>query len=183
MSLQLFKSNKFLKGVAASWSFNSAESSFFLAMQKQVGYSEESHTGTFKDGARIVVKFSIWEIGALMNCLKNSDKDYSFFHKTPTTNVAIKFSPYLVKDTNEHKGYSVAVNKLGADNKAENTWFLTLSFPEKETLLTWLDFGLRHCYSATYAADKKAYKDKQEKAQSAPKTAKSADSNESEEIE
>lgn len=161
MSLQLFKSSKSIKGVAASWNFNSLESSFFLSMQKQVGYSEETHTGIFKDGARIVVKFSIWEMGALISCLKDK-KEYSFFHKTPTSNVSIRFAPYIIKDTNEHKGYGISVNKLGSDNKAENTWMLSLSFSEKETLLSWIDFGLRHCYSAIYASDKKMYKEKQE---------------------
>jgi hypothetical protein len=161
--MKIYKSNKANKGVAASFSFNSKEQSFFLQLIKQVSYDESRHIGSFSGGDKITVKFTIWEMGALLSCF-DTNKEYSLYHKTKDTNVAIKFAPYIVAATKEQKGFGISINKLAdSSNTVTTGWLLPISFPEKETIKAWVNNAFVHCFNAEYAEEKKQYKEREEK--------------------
>lgn len=155
--MQFYKSNKSIKGCGASFSFNSKDEALFISLIKQSGYDEARHIGQFQ-GAKVVVKSGITEIGALLDVL-NRNVPYSTVHTTKDSKVQIWFEPYIIGegDAKVQKGYGLKIKK------DEESFLMPFNFSEAQVLKEYFSFVLRHIFSAQYAEAKKAYKEKVEK--------------------
>ena len=158
--MQLYKANKSNKGCACSLSFNSKESALFIQLIKQVSYDEARHLGSFSGGEKITIKSSLGEIGSLIDALKRN-VEYSTVHQSKDATTQIWFAPYLVGegDARVQRGYGLRVSKKTKDGQ-EFKFLMPFNFGEGQLLQTYLDFVLRHIFSADYAEQKKRYKEK-----------------------
>lgn len=161
--MQLYKASKSNRGCACSMSFNSKEGSLFIQLIKQVSYNEERHIGSFAGGEKIVIKSTIFEIGSFLDVLRRN-VEYSTVHKSKDATTQIWFAPYFVGegDQKTQRGYGLRVTKKTTDNK-EVKFLMPFNFGEAEVLKSYLDFVLRHIFSAEYAEEKKRFKERQSK--------------------
>lgn len=173
MSLQLYKSNKSLKGCAASFKFNSKDGKLWINLIKQVSYDEKRHIGSFKDGTKIAISVGLWEIGSFLEAFEKNTSFatvHSFEKEGVKEYTNIKLAPYMAKVAKKNddddkedefvtvqKGFGLTVSKGKEDNKI--ALLLPINFGEVQVLKEYLKFVLNHCFSAIYAADKKAYLD------------------------
>lgn len=156
MLLQFYKSSKTIKGCAAGFSFNDKDGCLFISLIKQTGYDESKRLGTFSDGEQIVVKFSVTEIGALLDTL-DSNKEYSTFHKAKKGNTSIKFAPYFVGEPREQKGFGLSIGKLDENNKVASTFLMPFNSAEAKVIRTYLDFVLRQIFHVGHLEQKQKY--------------------------
>src|SRR6476660_6403724 len=83
----------------------------FLQALKQISWNAEARTGTFdssRDG-KINLKFSLGEVGAMMNICRKQRGKVSFFHKSGATTSQINFGVYPNED--EPRGVALSINK------------------------------------------------------------------------
>lgn len=165
MGLQLYKSNKSVKGCAAGFSFNSKDGAMFVSLVKQTGYDEARHIGSFKDGAKINIKLGLSELGAMLDCF-DSNREFSTVHATESYNTGIKLAPYITdKDGSKvQRGFGLFINKSSkGENANKESFLLTINFGEAKLISEYIKFVLDHCFSAIYSADQKEYKERQDK--------------------
>ena len=158
--MQLYKANKSNKGAACSFGFNSKDGALFTQIVKQVSYDESRHIGSFSGGEKIVIKSGITEIGAFLDVLQRN-VEYSTVHTTKDGTTQIWFAPYVVEadGVKTQKGYGLRVARKSSDGK-ESKFLMPFNFGEAAALKVYLDFVLRHIFSADYAEEKKNYKEK-----------------------
>lgn len=168
--MQIYKANKSNKGAACSISFNSKEGSLFIQLIKQTGYDEARHLGSFSGGEKVTIKSNITEVGNFLNVL-NNNVEYSTVHKSKDATTQIWLAPYIVGEGENkvQKGFGLRVSKKTNDGN-ESKFLMPFNFGEAQTLKVYLDFFLRHVFSAEYAEQKKQFKDRQEKPVQLPKT-------------
>ena len=151
MSYILYKPNKSNTGSACQLNIKADESCLFIQISKQIEWKDGK--GVFKGAQRLVSKCSIWEIGAILNCLEKN-VDYSTVHQTKESQTQVKFGRYFKYDyekkvyTTEQLGYSFSLGR----KKGETTeWFkIGINFGEAEVLKSYLRWGLSTIYTEQY---------------------------------
>lgn len=161
--MQIYKANKANKGAACSFSFNSKEAALYIQLIKQTGYDDAKHLGSFSGGEKITIKSSLAEIGSFLDVLKRN-VEYSTVHKSKGATTQIWLAPYIVdfNGTKTQKGFGLRVSKK-TDDGVESKFLMPINFGEAQLLQVYLDFVLRHIFSAEYAEEKKAFKERQDK--------------------
>lgn len=187
MPLTFYKGNKSVKGSLAAFSFNSKDQAVYLQLVRQTGYNSEKHLGSFKDGARINLKFNTMELGAFLRTIREL-KESKFFHTNPQKKTTINFAPYKPKDGNDFVGFGfrATVQEQGKDNE---TFSIPFSFEEANILEEFFKNALRHFFDAIYSEDKaraKTYAENKPKQDSrdsdAPEPVKSEDKPDDEDL-
>lgn len=158
MAQSFFNSNAKVTGAALFPSFNSKEGSFYLRLIKQVGWNAEKKVGSFQGGKSINVKMSPDEMAEMVSVVNTKGK-CSFYHAFGDNVTTGTFS-YLEKDLvinnrNVKKVGFVLTVKSGDDE-------YRISFPPGAAVrfAEYVRFGLSHIFQADYAADKKAWEEK-----------------------
>lgn len=98
--LTFFKPNKANKGHMLAFNVGDdklpsgrTEKCVFAQVVKQSGWNEETGNGSFKDGEKISVKFSEFEVAAMLNALETDfAQPVKFFHKSGKGSTQIFFS-------------------------------------------------------------------------------------------
>lgn len=165
--MQIYKANKSNRGCAASFSFNSKDAALFIQLIKQVSYDEASHLGSFSGGEKITIKSSMAEIGSFLDALKRN-VEYSTVHQSKDATTQIWLAPYYVGEGEDkvQRGYGLRVSKKTKEG-VESKFLMPFNFGESQQIQSYLDFVLKHIFTAEYAEQKKRYKDKNEKAEKA----------------
>lgn len=82
MPLTLYKSNEKVAGSLVSWSFdsrtldqegNKKDPSFYCRIVKQVSWNKTKRIGSFSGGDSLAIKFTLFEIGKILKCLRNKE--------------------------------------------------------------------------------------------------------------
>lgn len=162
--MQIYKANKSNRGCAMSLSFNSKEGCLFIQLIKQVSYNEERHIGSFSGGEKITIKSSVTEIGAFLDVF-NRNVEYSTVHAGQNGDTTqIWLAPYLTGDGEQkvQKGFGLRISRK-SQNGEEAKFLMPINFSEAASIKVYLDFALRHIFSAEYAEEKRAFKEKLDK--------------------
>lgn len=146
MGLLLFKPNKSVKGHSACFTFNSKDNAIFLQLVKQTGWTND--VGTFTGGQKLQVKFSIWEVGNMIDALKNN-KEYKTYHDGINQQLNISLSPYMKEG--KQLGYGLKIYQTAGESKTG--FLLGLTFGEAVVVSKWLENALVHIFDAIYSAD------------------------------
>lgn len=158
--MQIYKANKSNRGCACSLSFNSKEGALFIQLITQTGYDESKHLGSFAGGDKLTIKSNITEVGNFIDVLSRNI-EYSTVHKSKDATTQIWFAPYFVGEGENkiQRGYGLRVSRKNNDG-TESKFLMPFNFGEAQTLKIYFDFFLRHVFSAEYAEQKKAFKER-----------------------
>jgi hypothetical protein len=165
MGLQFFKPNKSVKGALAHFTFNSKDGALYLQLVRQTGYDESRHIGSFKDGAKLNVKFNAPEIGGFLRTLREA-KPCKFVHRTADGKITnITFGTYNAKDSDVLAGFGLSI--VQGDTK----FSIPFTLDETYLLEEYLKYVLSHFFDAIYSEDKQraAEYNKKNEAKSSPK--------------
>lgn len=190
MGVQFYKANAAMKGAACNLSFNSKDQAYYIQIVKQDGWDESRKIGSFKNGEKCNLKFSLSEMGAMLQALEENkpavmNGKEGFFHSSADYSTSIKFGPYVFvnKETGEktQRGWGLGAFRSDKENSATKSQFaMSFSFAEMVVLREHLKFAMNHIFSAVYSADKKAFEERSAEketpapAVTSPKSAKSA---------
>jgi hypothetical protein len=158
MPLEFYKANPRCSGASCQFSFNSKDRALFISLKRQVSYDAQKHIGSFWEGERCLVKFSVNEIGQMIHCLERN-KEWSNFHGFDGNKTQIFFRPYI-KENNEgnsiQKGFTLSVTRTVSGAEAKSSFLIGFDFGECVVIREYLKFVLEHIFSAIYSSDKKA---------------------------
>lgn len=174
MGLQFYKPNAKKTGAACTWDVSAkaeGDKCVYVELIKQTGWDADVKTGSFKDGAKLNVKFTITELGEILHAIETVDDAWKgqgrhgTVHQSPSGTTLIKFYRY----GNPTSGYALTVSrKVDGEDVSISMGF---RFSELRALKSWIEFALEKIYSSIYAEDKKraeAYKAKQSTPKAAP---------------
>ena len=164
MPLQFYKPNAKITGSAVSVSFNSKDEAMYIQFIKQVGYNTEKKLGSFKGGDKANFKFSLTEVGGMIDALERNVA-CPMYHGVGSNSARINFQPYIAKD-GDQKGFSLSITKVVEGQN--DIYRIGFTFPEMRLLKEYLQFILDHCFSAIYSADKKKFEELKKKKESLP---------------
>ena len=182
MSLEFFHANKASTGSMVSISFNSktdkenekGDKSFYVRIINQSGWNDSNRTGSFKEGKKIVIKFSPLEIAGLIRAMERNTslaemmgQEY-VYHDSTDFSTVITFQPIFKKkkqgnewvNTDVQIGFGLGVVKTNKANKTEEKerGFIGFNFAESHLLKLYLIDGLNHIFNALHAQDISAKK-------------------------
>jgi len=155
MPIQFFKPNQKNTGNACSFSVNSKEGAVYANFIHQTGPQQ------FKGGKSCNVKFSMYEVGSLIDTIEKGRKTNSF-HKFPngTQIVTYNFEPYYIGEGDDKKfrGYGLSITQSDAEDSSVPKEKFSIGFTPGEavTLREYFRWCLSHINDAIYSADKKA---------------------------
>jgi len=159
MPLSIYSPNSTTTGSALFISLSSKDGAMYFNLLKQVSWDANTKKASFKDGARLNVKFSLDEVGEMVNVIKNRGK-WNFYHNFSETVVSGGFT-YYSKEY-DYKGKKVTKTGYGLTvKKGDQEWKVGFTLGSAEKLLAYLNFFFDRCFQAIYAADKKAFEEKQ----------------------
>jgi len=185
MSLQFFTPNKSKTGGLLAVSVKALVGTFsepgdravWFNLVKQTGWDESSKKGSFKDGAKIAVKFTLDEVGGFIQAIRNQ-RNFSFFHGFDSKTTTGTFNYFFIeKDASgavlkaPREGFGLTVKKDGVEIK------VSFNLAAAENLAEYLKFCLEKAYTAIYSEDKKNAEDwasKNEETKPAAPAAKTA---------
>lgn len=164
MGLEFYKANKRVTGAGANVNFDSKGKALYISMVKQSAWNEQAGQGVFKDGAKVNCKFSVGEIGAIIDAIQ-TNRTFKAFHDGGDQITQIEFAPYMTGENKDvQAGYGLRIHKTDSqDSTKKESFQIGFNFGEGVALMEYLKFSLTHIFSAIYAADKKAYDDAQKK--------------------
>lgn len=142
---KFYKPNKANKGHLFSFNVGKVKEEESLALYleavKQNGWNEQTKNGTFKDGAKISVKFNEFEIGQFINTIETDFvEDLKLYHSFGEVGTQIFFS---AKEFNGKIGYVLSVVR------GEERFFMAFSKAETVFLREYLKFVLTQVFSQT----------------------------------
>ncbi len=173
MSLQFYTPNKAVTGGLLSAQVTAKVGSFeepgdraiFFNLVKQTGWNTETSKGSFKDGAKIGVKFTMDEVGGFIQAIRNQ-RNFTFYHGFDNNITTGTFLYYFIdkdKDGNllvdknkrpaPREGFGLTVKKGEVEIK------VSFNLAAAENLAEYLKFCLEKCYTAIYSEDKKNAED------------------------
>ena len=157
MGLKIYSPNAKVTGGVLDVSFNSKDGAAFFRATKQTGWDDEKKLGSFKEGQSIGMKFSQDELGSFVYAIRNKQK-ISLYHRFDDSVTTINFSYYLI----EAKGTAPAREGFGLSIKSGDfECKIGLSMGVAEKFAQYIEFMFFHIFSAIYAADKKAFEERQ----------------------
>lgn len=174
--IAFYKPNPKVTGAACSFKADTkldSSKGVFTEFVKQVAWNADKRTGSFSGGEQATLKFSINEVGDMLNALEKNvpafpqfNKDAGAYHKSPTGSAQIRFCPYIDSKTGEQRGFSLSVSKKedGKDKK----FVIGFTFAEMVVLREFLKWTLDRIFTAQHSAEKKKFEDLQ-KAKKSPK--------------
>jgi hypothetical protein len=188
--IAFYKANPKSTGSACSFKADTkldSSKGVYVEFIKQISWNAEKRTGSFKGGEQAALKFSINEVGDMLNALEKNvpafpqfNKDAGAYHKSPTGSASIRFCPYIDSKTGEQRGFSLSVSKKedGKDKK----FVIGFTFAEMVVLREFLKWTLDRIFTAQHSAEKKKFEDSQKakkatesKSATAPKKEKVAE--------
>ena len=163
--LAFYKPNRAVKGSLANFSFNSKgdKKGIFVELVKQTGWNNENSTGSFKDGEKVNIKFSLIEACALIRAIENntSAADNGFYHSSQKGSARISFTPYIRNE--QQVGFSLGVVKQEGQSQDKKNFYIGLDFNEARLLKEFLLFAINHVFSGMYSDELKAAKERSER--------------------
>ena len=156
MSAAFFAPTTKITGGALFVSFNSKEGSVYFKFLKQIANNPDKKKNF--DSTALHFKLTQDEAADTIQCVRNKDKT-SFYHSFGEEKTTGKFGYYEIAQDGKdpRRGFSLSIKR----NETEIRIGFTLGGAER--LAQFLEFALDHIFSADYAADKKAFQERQEK--------------------
>lgn len=159
MSCQFFSPKPDSSGCALYVSFNSKDAYVMLQLRKQTSWNTETKTASFIGGQSILLKLSPDEVGGIIHSIRVCGTT-KFYHNSPTGVTTGQFSYYeLGEAPNVKRGFGISLKR------DEIPYKVGLTEGSAERLMEYLKFALEHIFSADYAKDKAAAKERFEKKQ------------------
>lgn len=168
--MQLYKPNSKKTGSACSWSFNSSHKktledgrtvgglySVYTQLIKQTSWNDQTKRGSFKGGDKINLKFSVWEVGEMINTFKNYG-ECKFFHKSEDTSSQIS-----IKYAEDRNQFALSVSQ------GDKKFFLPISIGESNAIIIWLENALIHIFDGQHSEQKKLIEGKYPTKKPSPK--------------
>ncbi len=153
MPLQFYSPTKTKTGAALSVKFASKDQSIFFSLIQQTGWDDKTRKGSFRGGKMLNFKLSLDETAGLIQTIESRSK-VSFYHTFGENSTTGSFNYYEIPSNEPNKdprrGFGLTL-KNGTDQ-----FKVGFTMGSAQNLLEYLRFALTHCYSALYAADKKA---------------------------
>jgi len=135
--IQFYKPNPRNSGSACSF-YKTRDGAIMFSIIKQASWDDSKKTGSFQKNktdpkGNVKVKLSLAEAAGI---LESIDKDVEFkeYHNSQNQSIQIRFAPYVDKNTNERKGFSLSVNKTGKDSQEKLSFVIGLTFKEARLL-------------------------------------------------
>ncbi len=154
MGFKIYTATKTNNGSILDISFNSKDESIWFNLVKQTGTNtgpDGRVNGTYKDGAKVAVKFSYLEAGSILYAIRNKT-EYSVPHNGTSIRVGYWQIEPTTPQNKRREGFSVSVKKDNVEYKS------SFSVGTAEAVAKYLEFALDHIFSAIYSADKEFYK-------------------------
>jgi hypothetical protein len=160
MPLTFFKANPRNTGASCGVSFASKDQCVLFKLKRQVSYDPIKRVGSFWDGPQINIKFSLSEIGSIINVFEQN-ADFSAYHTSGGFKTQITLKPYYKAESDGvevQKGYTLSAYKNGEDENDKISVMIGFTFGEATALREYLKFCLVHIFSAIYSSDKERAK-------------------------
>lgn len=148
--VQFYKPNPRNSGSACSF-YKTKDGSIMFSMIKQSSWDEAKKTGSFQKNktdpkGNVKVKLSLTEAAGFLDTI---DKDIEFkeYHNSQNQTTQIRFAPYLDKNTNERKGFSLSVNKQAKDSQDKLSFLIGLTFKEARLLKEYLSYAIMDSFA------------------------------------
>lgn len=160
--ISFYKPNPKSTGCACSFKADTkldSSKGLFIDMIKQVSWDGTKRTGSFKGGEETSLKFSVTEVGDMLNALETNtaafpqfNKDAGAYHTSQSGSAMIRFCPYIDKE-NVQKGFSLSVSKK--EEGKEKKFLIGFTFAEMSVLREFLKWTLERIFTANHSAEKK----------------------------
>ena len=148
--LQFYKPNPRNSGSACSF-YRTRDGSLMISMIKQASWDEAKKTGSFQKNkndpkGNVKVKLSFTEAAGFLETL---DKDIEFkeYHNSQNQTTRIRLAPYFTKETNERKGFSLAISKQSKDSDDKASIIIGLTFKEARHLKEYLLYVIHDSFA------------------------------------
>jgi hypothetical protein len=102
--------------------------------------------------------------------LETVDKDAEFkeYHNSQNQSIQIRFAPYVDKNTNERKGFSLSVNKTGKDSQEKLSFIIGLTFKEARLLREYMVYIIHDSFANPIKQNQEAESSGEEAATETP---------------
>ena len=148
--VQFYKPNPRNSGSACSF-YKTRDGAIMFSIIKQASWDESRKTGSFQKNktdpkGNVKVKLSLAEAAGI---LETVDKDVEFkeYHNSQNQSIQIRFAPYVDKNTNERKGFSLSVNKTGKDSQEKLSFIIGLTFKEARLLREYMVYIIHDLFA------------------------------------
>jgi hypothetical protein len=148
--VQFYKPNPRNSGSACSF-YKTRDGAIMFSIIKQASWDESRKTGSFQKNktdpkGNVKVKLSLAEAAGI---LETVDKDVEFkeYHNSQNQSIQIRFAPYIDKNTNERKGFSLSVNKTGKDSQEKLSFIIGLTFKEARLLREYMVYIIHDLFA------------------------------------
>lgn len=157
--LSIYKAKANKNGTACSFSFNSKDQALFINLIKQVGWDESTKKGSFKGGDKCNVKFSMAEIGGLIDTIEKG-RPSKGYHSSQNQTIQYTFAPYYLGPEGGDKklaGFSLSVFRQTGEEKEKKAFQIGFNFGEAVMLREYFRSVLGRMFGAIYSEDKQRY--------------------------
>jgi hypothetical protein len=148
--VQFYKPNPRNSGSACSF-YKTRDGAIMFSIIKQASWDESRKTGSFQKNktdpkGNVKVKLSLAEAAGILEAV---DKDVEFkeYHNSQNQSIQIRFAPYVDKNTNERKGFSLSVNKTGKDSQEKLSFIIGLTFKEARLLREYMVYIIHDSFA------------------------------------
>lgn len=147
--IQFYKPNPRNSGSACSF-YKTRDGAIMFSMIKQSSWDDSKKTGSFQKNktdpkGNVKVKLSATEAAGFLDTI---DKDVEFkeFHNSQNQTIQIRFAPYIDKNTNERKGFSLSVYKQAKDSQDKLSFLIGLNFREARLVKEYLIYLIQNSF-------------------------------------
>jgi len=171
--IQFYKPNPRNSGSACSF-YKTRDGAIMFSIIKQASWDDSKKTGSFQKNktdpkGNVKVKLSLAELAGILESI-DKDSEFKEFHNSPNQTTQIRFAPYLDKNTNERKGFSLSVSKQTKDSQDKLSFLIGLTFKEARLLREYLLYIIHDSFANPIKGkNEKEDGDTQEESAEAPK--------------
>lgn len=148
--IQFYKPNPKNSGSACSF-YKTRDGAIMFSMIKQSSWDESKKTGSFQKNkndpkGNVKVKLSLIEASGFLETIEK-DSEFKEYHNSQNQSTQIRFVPYVDKNTNERKGFSLSVYKQAKDSQDKLSFLIGLTFKEARLLKEYLTYVIRDSFA------------------------------------
>lgn len=148
--IQFYKPNPRNSGSACSF-YKTRDGAIMFSIIKQASWDDSKKTGSFQKNktdpkGNVKVKLSLAEVAGILESI-DKDSEFKEFHNSANQTTQIRFAPYLDKNTNERKGFSLSVSKQTKDSQDKLSFVIGLTFKEARLLREYLVYIIHDSFA------------------------------------
>jgi len=148
--VQFYKPNPRNSGSACSF-YKTRDGAIMFSIIKQASWDDSKKTGSFQKNktdpkGNVKVKLSLAEVAGILETV-DKDAEFKEYHNSQNQSIQIRFAPYVDKNTNERKGFSLSVNKTGKDSQEKLSFIIGLTFKEARLLREYMVYIIHDLFA------------------------------------